>query len=90
MTQEKANEESQLLIYDNHDSHISADFIRHCIANDIVLLLLPPHFSHLLQSLDVDVFSSLKQAMRCLLNRLYRTGITRMQKVKWFECFIQT
>ena len=88
-TREKADEEPRLLIYDGHDSHISADFIRHCIANDIVLLLLSSHSSHLLQSLDVDVFSSLKQAMRCLLNRLYRTGITRMQKMEWFECFIQ-
>ena len=81
-TREKADGEPRLLICDGHDSHISADFIQHCIANDIVLLLLPPHSSHLLQSLDVDVFSLLKQAMRCLLNRLYRTGITRMQKME--------
>ena len=87
-TREKADGESRLLIYDDHDNHISADFIRHCIANDIVLLLLPPHSSHLLQSLDVDVFSSLKQAMGSLLNRLYRTGIRRVQKAEWFECFI--
>ena len=63
--------EPQLLICDGHDSHISADFIRHCIANDIVLLLLPPHSSHLLQPLNVSVFSSLKQVMGCLLNQLY-------------------
>ena len=59
-TREKTDEEPRLLICDDHDSHISADFIRHCIANDIVLLLLPPHSSHLLQSLDVDIFFSLK------------------------------
>jgi len=87
-TREKADEESRLLICDGHDSHISTDFIRHCIANDIVLLLLPPHSSHLLQSLDVGIFSSLKQAMESLLNRFYRTGITKMQKAEWFECFI--
>jgi len=81
--------EPRLLICDNHDSHISADFIRHCIANDIILLLLPPHSSHLLQPLDVSIFFSLKQAMGCLLNRLYRTGIARMQKAEWFQCFIQ-
>ena len=60
VTWEKANEESRLLIYDDHDNHISADFIQYCIANDIVLLLLPSHFSHLLQSLDISIFSLLK------------------------------
>ena len=74
--------EPQLLICDGHDSHISADFIQHCIANDIVLLLLSSHFSYLLQLLDVNIFFSLKQAMKCLLNRLYRTGIIRMQKME--------
>ena len=59
-TREKVNEKSRLLIYDDHDNHISADFIQHCIANDIILLLLSSHFSHLLQSLDVNIFSSLK------------------------------
>jgi len=88
-TREKANSQFRLLICDGHDSHISADFIRHCIANRIVLLLLPPHCSHLMQPLDVGVFRSLKQATRLALKQFYHTGIARLQKAEWFDCFIK-
>ena len=57
---EKVNKESQFLIYNNYDNYISADFIQHCIANDIILLLLSSHFSYLLQFLNVNIFFSLK------------------------------
>jgi|SRR5436853_894068 len=70
-TREKANGEKRLLICDGHDSHISADFISHCIQNDIVLILLPPHASHLMQPLDVGVFAPLKRAMAEFLDRFF-------------------
>ena len=63
--------EFQLLICDGHDSHISAEFIHHCITNDIVLMLLPPHSSHLMQLLDVGVFFPLKQVMGGFLDQVY-------------------
>jgi len=52
-----------LLLYDGHDSHISAEFVGYCLQNLIKLVLLPPHSSHLLQPLDVGVFSPLKKAL---------------------------
>jgi hypothetical protein len=85
----KANGEKRLLICDGHDIHISADFIYHCIQNDIILMLLPPHASHLMQPLDVGVFAPLKRAMAGFLDRLFRTGIATLQKVEWFECFLK-
>ena len=88
-TREKANGRWRLLICDGHDSHISARFIRHCIDNDIILLLLPPHSSHLLQPLDVGVFKSLKAAMTAEIDRKFRLGINRMQKAEWLDCFIE-
>jgi DDE superfamily endonuclease/Tc5 transposase DNA-binding domain len=88
-TRDKADNEFRLLICDGHDSHISADFIRHCIANRIVLMLLPPHCSHLMQPLDVGIFFPLKQAIACFLDQIYRTGIARLQKIEWLESFIQ-
>ena len=81
-TREKANGEFQLLICYGHDSHILADFIRHCIANDIVLMLLPLHSLHLMQPLDVGVFFPLKYEMGVFLNQIYQTGISRIQKAK--------
>jgi hypothetical protein len=47
-TREKANGRKRLLICDGHDSHISAQFVRHCIDHNIELLLLLPHSSHLM------------------------------------------
>jgi hypothetical protein len=88
-TREKADGQKRLLICDSHDSHISTDFIYHCIQNDIILMLLPPHASHLMQPLDVGVFAPLKYAMAGFLDRLFRTGIKTLQKIEWFECFIK-
>ena len=47
----------RLLLLDGHSSHISPDFIRACIHNNIIALCLPPHTTHLVQPLDVGVFS---------------------------------
>lgn len=88
-TREKAGDNWRLLICDGHDSHISAKFIRHCIDNKIILLLLPPHSSHLLQPLDVGIFRPLKAAMTTAIDRLFRTGLHRLQKVEWLECFME-
>ena len=85
-TLEKANGEFRLLICDGNDGRISTC---HCIGNDFVLMLLPPHSSHLMQPLDVGVFFPLKQAMGSFVDRIYRTGISRIQKAEWFECFIK-
>ena len=49
-----------LLIEDGHSSHISLEVIKLAKENDIHLLCLPAHTTHLLQPLDVGVFRSLK------------------------------
>jgi len=60
-TRAKANGPLRLLVCDGHDSHISGSFIAHCLQNRIILLILPPHTSHLLQPLDVAIFGPLKK-----------------------------
>lgn len=60
-TGDKAAGEYRLLICDGHDSHITAEFISHCIDNNILLMILPPHSSYLTQPLDVRVFGALKK-----------------------------
>ena len=89
ITQEKSQNRTRLLICDGHDNHISAKFVAHCIENNIYLFLLLPHSSHLLQSLDVDVFSPLKTAVSADLDRLIRVGINRLEKVEWVESYIR-
>ena len=49
-----------LLVMDGHCSHMSLEVIQLAQENDIHLLCLPSHTSHLLQPLDVGVFKSLK------------------------------
>jgi len=88
-TRAKANRQFRLLICDDHDSHISAQFVRFCIDHNIILFLLPPHSSHILQPLNVGVFSPLKNAMSSQLSRLYATEITRLQKIEWLEHYVR-
>ena len=49
-----------LLIYNGHASHLSIEVIEKARSNDIHLLCLPAHCTHILQPLDVSVMSSLK------------------------------
>lgn len=49
-----------LLLQDGHGSHVSIALIELARANDIHLLCLPSHTSHILQPLDVGVFKSFK------------------------------
>ena len=79
----------RLLICDGHDSHISVKFVAYCIENNICLFLLLPHSSHLLQPLDVGVFSSLRTAVSADLDQLIRIGVTRLEKAKWVESYIK-
>ena len=53
-------EKKVLLIFDNHESHISIPALNFCKENGIVLSILPPHTSNKLQPLDIGVFKSLK------------------------------
>lgn len=49
-----------LLLQDGHASHTSIELIELARANDIHLLCLPTHTTHILQPLDVGVFKSFK------------------------------
>ena len=49
-----------LLVQDGHGSHVSIEIIEMARANDVTLLCLPAHTSHILQPLDVGVFKLLK------------------------------
>src|SRR5579862_3465190 len=40
---EKANGRYRMLILHGHESHVTPEFIHHCLFNNILLLRLPPH-----------------------------------------------
>jgi hypothetical protein len=52
--------EKRLLLLDGHVSHFSKAFIERAIELSIVVLCYPPHSTHLLQGLDVVLFSRVK------------------------------
>lgn len=51
----------RILICDGHGSHAQVDFMYEAYLHKIHLIFLPPHTSHILQPLDLTVFSILKQ-----------------------------
>jgi DDE superfamily endonuclease len=69
-TRAKAVGEYRLLICDGYNSHITAKWIAHYIDNNILLMILPPHSSHLTQPLDVGVFGALKKHMAAEIDPL--------------------
>jgi DDE superfamily endonuclease len=48
-----------MLLLDGHKSHYTLEFIKFYIIKKIILLVLPPHTTHLLQPLDVAIFQPL-------------------------------
>jgi len=58
------NGEKRLLLIDGHGSHISSEFMWKCYENDVLLIYLIPHSSHVLQPLDLSCFSPLKSRYR--------------------------
>lgn len=76
----KANGEKRVLVCDSHGSHVTADFVGYCIENGIIILLMPPHSSHLCQPLDIGIFSPLKQYMSYELDEIIRYGIIGVKK----------
>jgi hypothetical protein len=48
-----------MILFDGHSSHITTEVIKFYIAKKILLICLPPHTTHMLQPLDVGVFSPL-------------------------------
>jgi hypothetical protein len=75
----------RLLIADGHGSHIRADFIAYCIGHNIELLIMPPHCSHVLQPLDVGVFSAFKRYHTVETHALSPLSSQRIPRAEWVE-----
>ena len=57
-----------VLLGSNLTSHFNVDVVRVAEENDVHFVILPPNATHVLQPLDVAVFSSLKQLWRVILD----------------------
>ena len=56
-----SQEETVLLILDNHESHLSIEVLEFANANGVIMLSFPPHTSHKLQPLDRSVYGPFKK-----------------------------
>jgi hypothetical protein len=68
-TQDLIPGQYRLLILDGHKSHTTIEFMMKCTTNKIIPYYLIPHASHILQPLDLTVFSSLKRKYRAIINQ---------------------
>jgi DDE superfamily endonuclease len=79
-TKARANQKPRMLICDGFGTHETLEMMEFCFENNIILCRLPSHTSHKLQPCDVSVFSPLKTAYRDQVERLYRSGVTVVNK----------
>ena len=65
--QGRDSSEPVLILYDGHRSHFSLDLIEWARTNNIILFVLPPHCSHILQPMDVGCFGpfQIKYSQEC-------------------------
>ena len=87
-TQSENLDNARLLIVDGHGSHTSDKFMTTCYLNNVYLLFLPAHTSHVLQPLDLGCFSSLKTAYRKQIGDFNTlTDETRIGKARFLEFY---
>lgn len=82
-TREKAAGTPRVLILDSHISHVNGNSITHAYLNNIRILRLQPHTSHLLQPLDVGLFGQLKKYASTAMEPLVQAGVSRVKKEEW-------
>jgi hypothetical protein len=79
----------RLLILDGHKSHHSDAFEQHCKKNNIIILYMPAHFSHILQLLDVACFALLKKVYGTQIEKLVRARISHIMKKDFLPAFCE-
>jgi len=79
--------DKRLLLLDGHISHFSKAFIERALELDIVILCYPPHSTHLLQGLDVVLFSRAKAEWTKALDRWERETGEGVSKETFLQVF---
>ena len=67
----------RLLILGGHTNHVSLLFIQYCRQHNIIPLCLPSHSTHVLQPVDVGIFSPLSKAYKSRFQQHSAFGIER-------------
>ena len=57
----EASRAISLLILDEHDSHVTWEFLDYFLQSDIIPVWLPAHSTHILQVIDMRLFGPVQQ-----------------------------
>jgi hypothetical protein len=79
----------RLLVLDGHESHTTWQFINFCHEKKIIPLCLPPHATHLLQPLDVGIFSPLSHYYGLAVDKMIRFGCQAISKSNFLELYME-
>jgi DDE superfamily endonuclease len=73
-TKASPKEQPKLLLMDNHNSHITPEFILLANRNNVIPFSFPAHLTHCMQPCDVGIFQAMKhwhsKAIQCALETL--------------------
>lgn len=88
-TEPTKEDQYRLLLVDGHSSHISWEFIEHCLDNKIIALRLPLHSTRWLQPLEVGVFSPLQHYYCSEVDTPVRNGLVSITKPLFIALYSQ-
>lgn len=77
----------RLLVIDGFTGHSSFKFIEYCIQFDILIVMLPPHSTHIMQPMDVGVFQPLKHAHQAALRKSLQEGNLAFNRIDFVSAF---
>ena len=79
----------RILLLDNHGSHVTVDFMWKAYQNNVHLIYMPPHTSHVVQPLDLAIFSRIKASYKAQIEALARfedsVPIKKIRFVKYYN-----
>jgi hypothetical protein len=78
------------MLFNRHSSYISSKVIRTYVSNKIILLCLPPYSTHLLQPLDIGLFSPLTSFYKSIIRATYKFKYTfSVDKLVFLDAYIK-
>jgi hypothetical protein len=79
--------EWRLLLSNSYGAHLHYDFVDYCWNYKIISYSLPPHNTHLMQSLDVACFQPLKHYYRKAIDNAVMHGATTFPIIEFLTVF---
>lgn len=79
------NEKPAILFVDSHSSRESSLVAEQLKKNNIILITYPPKMTHILQALDVGIFSHFKRYFNILIGKYLKIGIKSEQEKELSE-----